>query len=585
LTKKISGKNFASNRKIIIYALIGIIAVGAISSLLYSAYTGRQDTSTSTPISSSLSNQVVESKKAAIEKFQEQFCGLDSKPNSNEYVTEIKLPKTCEMPLGIAVDTNSSKIWYVSTKNGSLGSYDLKEQNFDEEQIIPTWKGRDNPIESSQVWTVKLDKKDGVWFTDEKQNSLWRYNKSSTNFELYKIPGESKSFGTTYPVSMDFDSNGNVYFVGIRSPSLWYGNITEMTNNTSEGISEIPIPLEGFKGIDPDVISTGSVAVDSKEEVIWISMLAFAKKGQIFRYNSANHTFDVFDLPQEINSPVGIALDNSSNLWITDHGTSLFFRFSPRDRNITEFVTSKASERIFGGDESSSEGAYTLPYWIYGTDDGSLWFNEHTGNKIAHFIPSNSTLIEYWVPSQNKLFSQCSSENAVPCGIANVIQLSVGNINSSNTGISGQKKDSNNTQVWFTEWSENKIGRIATEKNLPFSVSASPSEVTIKKGDSVSINLFIKPSSSSSSSSSASSSASSGVVNMTASAAFNPTGGFGNSTWSFSEETISIKDGKTKKVSFIVTPSGDLKPGKYVIMLGAENSDVSYMKAISINVI
>ena len=573
MTKKNSSKNAASKRKIIIYAVLGIIAVAAVSLLLFSADTRTQDTPTTTSSSySSLPNQAIESKKAAIEKFQKQFCGLDSKPNSNEYVTEIKLPKTCEMPLGIAVDTNNSKIWYVSTKTGSLGSYDFKEQKFDVEQIIPAWKGRDNPIESSQVWTVKLDKKDGVWFTDEKQNSLWRYNKSSTSFEVYKIPGESESFGTTYPVSLDFDSNGNVYFVGIRSPLLWYGNITEMTNNTSEGISKIPIPLEGFKGTDPNVISTGSVAVDSKEDVVWITMLAFAKKGQIFRYNSANQTFDVFDLPQELNSPVGIALDNSSNLWITDHGTSLFFRFNPRDRNITEFVTSKASERIFGGKEPSPVGAYTLPYWIYDADDDSLWFNEHTGNKIAHFIPSNSTLIEYWIPSQNKLFSQCSPENTIPCGIANVMQLSVGKINSSGS-ISDQKNDTN-SQVWFTEWSENKIGRIETEKNLPFSVSASPQEITVKKGDSVNIDLFIKHSK-----------ASSDGVNMTASAAFNPTGDFGNSTWSFSEETISIKDGKTKKVSFIVTPSGDLKPGKYLLMLGAENSDVSYMKAISINII
>ena len=76
--------------------------------------------------------------------------------------------------------------------------------------------------------------------------------------------------------------------------------------------------------------------------------------------------------------------------------------------------------------KSFSDGAYTLPYWIHKADDGSLWFNEHTGNKIAHFLPNNNTLIEYWIPSQNKLFSQCDPESTIECGIANALQLSVG---------------------------------------------------------------------------------------------------------------------------------------------------------------
>ena len=71
---------------------------------------------------------------------------------------------------------------------------------------------------------------------------------------LYKVPEMSKVFGTTYPVSIDFDSKGNVYFVGIRMPVLWFGNTTQMKNGTSNGINKIPIPTDGFKGISPDLI-------------------------------------------------------------------------------------------------------------------------------------------------------------------------------------------------------------------------------------------------------------------------------------------------------------------------------------------
>jgi virginiamycin B lyase len=518
------------------------------------------------------SNKLAESSRiAAIDKFENQFCGNNANPNSNQYVSEYVLPSRCEMPLGIAVDNNASKVWYISTKNGVLGSYNIKENRFDQEHTIPIWKSRQNPIDSSQVWTVKVDRHNNIWFTDEKQNSIWKYNNLLKTFEFFNIPGISESFGTTYPVSLDFDSSGNIYFVGIRSTSLWFGNITEMKNGTSDGISQIPIPLQGFAGIDRDLISTGSLVVDENNNSVWLSMLAFARKGLIFKYDINSKTFEVFNLPPDLRSPVGIALENKNNsdLWITDHGTSIFYKLNYSDRKITKFVTSQASPRIFGWNGTSEElgasapsAAYTLPYWINKGSNGSIWFNEHTGNKIAVFNPVNMTLIEYWIPTQNALFGQCQPNNAKNCGIANLLQFSVGN----------------NNEVWFSEWSENKIGRVDTDKELPFSISSSEKEITIAKGKSAEIKLNLKTTSSSSPSSDQ-------TINMIKSGTFTATGALGNSTGSFSEELFSIAPGKSKQISFIFTPSLDLKSGEYTLMVGAENNAISYLNAIKINII
>jgi virginiamycin B lyase len=518
------------------------------------------------------SNKLAESSRiAAIDKFENQFCGNNANPNSNQYVSEYVLPSRCEMPLGIAVDNNASKVWYISTKNGVLGSYNIKENRFDQEHTIPIWKSRQNPIDSSQVWTVKVDRHNNIWFTDEKQNSIWKYNNLLKTFEFFNIPGISESFGTTYPVSLDFDSSGNIYFVGIRSTSLWFGNITEMKNGTSDGISQIPIPLQGFAGIDRDLISTGSLVVDENNNSVWLSMLAFARKGLIFKYDINSKTFEVFNLPPDLRSPVGIALENKNNsdLWITDHGTSIFYKLNYSDRKITKFVTSQASPRIFGWNATSEElgasapsAAYTLPYWINKGSNGSIWFNEHTGNKIAVFNPVNMTLIEYWIPTQNALFGQCQPNNAKNCGIANLLQFSVGN----------------NNEVWFSEWSENKIGRVDTDKELPFSISSSEKEITIAKGKSAEIKLNLKTTSSSSPSSDQ-------TINMIKSGTFTATGALGNSTGSFSEELFSIAPGKSKQISFIFTPSLDLKSGEYTLMVGAENNAISYLNAIKINII
>ena len=573
----------------------------------------------------------------ALETFQREFCGIDAKPNSNEYITEYVLPQTCEMPLGIATDEDDNnvddndnnqinKVWYVSTKKGLLGSYNIKEDKFDKEHLIPNWKVRESPRGFSQVWEIEVDsRREGgggggdVWFTDEQQNAIWRYIKSSKTFEMYIIPGKSEDFGTTYPLSIEFDPNNEniIYFVGTFSPSLWIADITEMKNGTSDGISQIPIPIEeGFRGIDSVHITTGSIAFDNKRDAIWISVLSYAaQKGQIFKYDLDKKSFDVYDLPEEeqwISSPWGLVVDDvhhhDGDLWITNPGTSIFFKLDPDDEdydnNIVKFVTSKTSPRIYGdintinsnsNISSIYKNSYTQPSWIKKSNDGSIWFNEQQGNKIGKFDPSNNELIEYWVPTQNSLWGVCSNDyksnnsgvstnnsNSIinssskhTCGIANVLQFSIGKDDDDD----GNSIDE---QIWFTEWSENKIGKLeADDKNLPFSVDIykSDKDLKVKRGESEKIEFRVKAAESPSSSLN-----SLNNIRMIASGTFTSTGDLGNSTGHFSEELISMDAGEKQKISFTFIPSTDLKPGDYTLMIGAENDSISYSRAVKIRI-
>jgi len=475
------------------------------------------------------------------------------------------------MPLGIAVDSLAGKVWYVSTKQGTLGSYNLITKKFDKEIAIPIWKVRQNPIDFSDVWSGKVSGKgDSIWFTDDKQNAIWRYSKAF-GFEIYKIPEKSQAFGTISPVSLDFDSKGNLYFVGIHSPVLWFGNTTQMKNGTSNGITKIPMPTNGFKGVDSRQISTGSIAVDNKRNVIWISMLAIFK-GEILRYNTTLRSFDTLVLPEQLSFPVGLAIDNNGNLWATDHGTSIFYMLNTINQKVTMFATSKASPKIYGLNDSSSlpEGSNTLPYWIQkGADDGSLWFNEHQGNKIARFDPVSNTLYEYWIPTQDRYWGDCPP-NSKTCGIANVLQFSRGE----------------NGQTWFAEWSENKIGRVAPITNnntlqLPFSVSASHQDLTLKRGQSAEIKVNISANRLSSSPPTPLNT----NINMVASGTFTPAGDLGNSTGTFSEQSFSLQLTQAKEVSFIFTPASNLGTGEYTLMLGAQNDAITIMKAIKVHIL
>src|SRR5207248_1905503 len=114
--------------------------------------------------------------------------------------------------------------------------------------------------------------------------------------------------------------------------------------------------------------------------------------------------------------------------------------------------------------------------------------------------PSKETLTEYWVPSQNKLWAECPPNTTADCGVANVLQFSVGS----------------NDKLWFTEWTENKLGRVDTEKQVPFTISALE-KVTVARGNTAEIKMTISAS---------------GDLNgkMISASSITPTGLLGNST-------------------------------------------------------
>jgi virginiamycin B lyase len=526
-----------SSKKIIVYAVIGIVAIAAIYILM---------SSRSVP---ELSNPAINTQndEARAQLFEQQFCGSATSPNSTAYINEIKLPTECEMPVGIAID--GTQVWYVSTKRGILGSIDTNTGSFSQYEI-PSWPTRSLPFTGVpswlMSWTVKLDGSGGnVWFTDQ-NNTIWRFNQANRNFDMFKVPAK-------YPSMMEFDSNGNLYIIGINSQSLFFGNVSNFQNGTSQGFREIALPLEGFSGISPNLITSGGLVVDNERNDVWVSLLAFQqKRGQLFQYDiETDRVVRVVDLPQDLGAPVGMTIDDDGKLWVADHGTSTFFSYDPNANNMTKFVTSMASPKIYGG--STPPNAYTLPYWLDKGANGSLWFNEHTGNKMARFDPEELALVEYWVPSQNRAWTLCAP-GATTCGIANVMQFAV----------------DENSQVWFTEWTENKVAKLDALKPLPVKV-VGPPEVTVRKGESVEIRLTLDSSSDFSG-------------EMMAAGTFSPNGGFGNSTGIFSEQSVSLPSGSSKEISFTFTAADDLEQGQYTIMLGAGNNDVSYMKAIKVNI-
>ena len=102
----------------------------------------------------------------------------------------------------------------------------------------------------------------------------------------------------------------------------------------------------------------------------------------------------------------------------------------------------------------------------------------------------------------------------------------------------------------------------------------------MKKGESEKIKMKVKAAAEESQSSSFALD----NIRMIASGTFTSTGDLGNSTGSFTEESMSMDAGEEQEISFTFTPSTDLKPGDYTLMIGAENDFISYLMAVKIEI-
>ena len=153
------------------------------------------------------------------------------------------------------------------------------------------------------------------------------------------------------------------------------------------------------------------------------------------------------------------AEDENGTLWANSHIANLFFSLDPNTGAVKQYATSNPS---------TSGNLTTLPYYNE-YRDGKVWFNEHYGNAIASYDPKNKTLVEYYVPSQNPLW-----------------------VNSSNPL---RFTFDNNGSIWFTEWTENKLGVITKDRldQIPITLGVSKDKLVLdsKNNKSDSIDLYI----------------------------------------------------------------------------------------------
>ncbi|ALI34787.1 Virginiamycin B lyase [Candidatus Nitrosocosmicus oleophilus] len=500
------------------------------------------------------------------EEDKKRFCG-DDIPNSNLYVSEYTLPIQCSQPVGIAVDKDNN-IWIASGKLGSLLVFNTKTLEFDKIIKIPNWPEQKRII-GSMIWEMKFDKNGNLWFTDELSNSIWKYFTKDGKFENYRLLEEGG-----YPQSISFDSDGNVWFTQFFGKRLGFIDPSKVITNTTEGISELDMSKQiDFQTMGP--ISNGfgftntNTNTTNTNETLWFSTAIFPMGGQIIKYDIPSESLTIHDVTYTHSVPFSIAEDENGMLWANSHIANLFFSLDPNTGAVKQYATSNPS---------ASGNLTTLPYYNE-YRDGKVWFNEHYGNAIASYDPENKTLVEYYVPSQNPLW-----------------------VNSSNPL---RFTFDNNGSVWFTEWTENKLGVITKDRldQIPITLGVSKNKLVLdsKNNKSDSIDIYIhenilnasKIINSTTGNEAANSINKSLNITMDVTSSIAKNGKLTNLTSSFSQDNITSgkkpadETGPSPQLNTTLTiaPTKDVIPGNYTLTVSAKpNKDITVSKIVDIEI-
>jgi virginiamycin B lyase len=518
--------------------------------------------------------------KTLTEEDKPLLCG-DNIQNSNLYVNEFVTPILCSQPVGLAIDKDNN-IWIASGKSGNLLIFNTQTQKFDKIIKIPNWPNQERNL-GSMIWEMKFDGNGDLWFTDELSNSIWKYFVKEGKFENYRLLQEGG-----YPLSIAFDSDNNVWFTQVFGQRLGFLESSKVINNTTEGISELDMSKQiNFQTMGP--ISNGFGFPQTNEsrnnsnsnvnvnETLWFSTSIFPVGGQLIKYDIPNGALTIHDVNHTHSVPFSIAEDEDGLLWFNSHIANLFLSLDPKTGATMQYATSNPSK---------SGNLTTLPY-VNTYRDGKVWFNEHYGNAIASYDPKDKTLIEYYIPSKNPLWVNSS----------NPLRFVI----------------DNNGSIWFTQWTENKLGVIPKEKldQIPIILSVSKDKMIIdgqnKTGDA--IDIFIDKNSFNASKITDStignangSSSDKGLlepvnITMSVTSSISKDGKLSNLTSNFSQDSVPIEDlesvsstssqigpSTAYNISLEVNPTeGGVTPGNYTLTITARyGGDIAISKIVDL---
>jgi virginiamycin B lyase len=338
---------------------------------------------------------------------------------------------------GITTDPQGNAWFYHSTNmTSTLVSFNPNNDEFTKFPVEGETVA-DNPIinlASSQL--VFDSKRNAVWFTDARTNSIGKLDVASGNIDLQQIPTDNSG-----PMGIALSPEGN---------TVWFAEITG--NKISSVDAESMEITEYSTGEDNSGLA---LLTFDDGGILWVT-LSFSNSvlrvdTQALSSNNPSSAMTELKLSgQDAFSPFGIAL-SGDKVYVSDHGSS---RVTVSDTGFVNYVSYWTSP--------SKAFPTTLPSQVVADRQGNVYFPQHGGNRIS-VIDKAGVMTEYEIPTG-------------PQSTAVFIAAS------------------DDGKVWFTEWASNKIAYLDTAMQVPFTLDVEKTAVTLDGSGSQSVMVSLNSS-------------------------------------------------------------------------------------------
>lgn len=266
------------------------------------------------------------------------------------------------------------------------------------------------------------------------QGRLGRFDPASENFTFFDIPTVG-----SFPMRLIIDFQNRVWF------TEFLGNRIGVYDQSVNRLSEYEVPTNASGPADLTLDGQG---------VLWFTETYAKKVAKFYPQNQTfvEYPFETTNPSELVSSPVGIASDRSGDLWIADHGGSWIVKFAPSSKGVERYPTRIPSQDGY---------PLSIPNGLLIDNRGRVWFSEHGANSIGYLDTDRQTMVEFPIPTG-------------PVSTALWMYLAP------------------DGDIWFTEWSYNKIGVVHANLPVPLSLRASERFLILGQGQDAVLSLLVK---------------------------------------------------------------------------------------------
>ena len=435
------------------------------------------------------------------------FDELVKYEQKSSFIKEFKIPLDTFGLKGITSDSKGNAWIYHSTNDASTILKIEPETRTFTQYVIEGKTISDDPIINLAGGMLVFDsKRNFIWFTDARTNSIGKLDIESGKIELVGIPTPNSG---VMGIALSLDAT-----------HVWFSEIV------ANKIASLEIDSNKIAEYSTGEQSGPSLITFDSKGILWAT-LSYSQS--ILRLDpelaGSDEGISITNLPETF-SPFGIAVierNGIQQLFVSDHGSSKIISFydSPDFQSFTYWTS---PSQIY---------PTTLPGQIVADKFGNIYFPQHGGNRMSKFEVESKLITEYDIPTGP---------------LSTVLFIAA-------------TEDGN--KLWFTEVASNKVAYLDTMVLLPFRLQIkSDSQITLEKNMTQTIDVLIAKDSSNQDSNLLLSEVEVSIVGMSES-------GLEGILYNANPPRLNLEQNQVAESKIELKVGDNAKPGQYHIMVRA----------------